>query len=81
MPANVKTYQIGDPEALAAKVKAMGGPQLDPTQPTGEAAADGVHISWTIQGDTIQITIVSKPWIIPYSTIWSNIDHVFNNPS
>ena len=37
--AQTRNYALVDPAALAAKVQAAGGPQLDPTQPTGNASA------------------------------------------
>lgn len=65
-----------DSVAVAAKVKAAGGPAVDPTQATGEANADGVTLSWSILGGQILVTIVQKPWMIPYSTIWNRVDAV-----
>lgn len=72
-----KTYHFTDPAELAAKVLAEGGPKLDPTQPSGQASADGVTIGWDIQCPTIEITILAKPWIMPYSAIWSHVDELF----
>ena len=67
---------MSDPAAITAKVKAAGGPVIDPTKATGRAVADGVTIEWSIQEGEIVITILSKPWIAPYSSIWSHIDSV-----
>jgi hypothetical protein len=72
-----KTYLMADPAAIAAKVKAAGGPQLDPTQPTGEASAEGVTIGWSIANNVITITVIDKPWIVSYGTIWSHVDSLF----
>ncbi len=47
--SQAKTYPLSDSAAIAAKVKAAGGPALDPTQATGQASADGVTLSWSIQ--------------------------------
>jgi hypothetical protein len=66
-----------DPVAVAAKVKAAGGPALDPTQATGQASADGVTLSWSILRGQILVTIVQKPWMIAYSVIWNHVDAVF----
>jgi hypothetical protein len=74
--SQARTYPLSDPAAVAAKVKAAGGPAIDPTQPTGRASADGVTIGWSISKGQILITIISKPWIAPYSSIWSHIDSV-----
>jgi hypothetical protein len=71
-----RTYALSDPAAVAAKVKAAGGPALNPTQTTGQASADGVTISWSIGQGQILVTIVGKPWIVPYRAIWSHIDAV-----
>jgi hypothetical protein len=72
--AQSKIYLLADPAALAAKVKAAGGPQLDPSQPTGEASADGVTLGWEITDTRINITILSKPWFMPYGVLWGKID-------
>lgn len=65
-----------DPVAVAAKVKAAGGPVLDPTQAAGQASADGVILSWSILQGKILVTILQKPWMIPYGTIWGHVDAV-----
>jgi hypothetical protein len=72
-----KTYRLADPAAIAAKVKAAGGPALDPTQATGQATADGVTLSWSVNRGEVLITILRKPWMIAYSAIWSHVDAVF----
>ena len=72
-----KTYPIPDPTAVAAKVLAAGGPKIDPTQPAGEARAEGVTIGWSIANSQITVTVLSKPWIIPWGTIWSHVDALF----
>jgi hypothetical protein len=74
--SQARTYPISDPASIAAKVKAAGGPAIDPTQATGQASADGVTIGWSITNGKILITIISKPWIVSSSTIWSHIDTV-----
>ncbi|MGA8938061.1 MAG: hypothetical protein WB439_02745 [Acidobacteriaceae bacterium] len=75
--SQAKTYSISDPAALATKVKAAGGPAVDPTQANGKASADGVTIGWSLHGSQIMITILQKPWMVPYSAIWSHVDAVF----
>jgi hypothetical protein len=74
--SQAKTYSLSDPAAIAAKVKAAGGPALDPTQAVGQASADGVTIGWSVSPGKILVTIISKPWVAPYSAIWSHIDAV-----
>ena len=74
--SQAKTYPLSDPAAIAAKVKAAGGPALDPTQATGQASADGVTLSWSTSQGQILITIIRKPWMIAYSAIWSHVDAV-----
>jgi hypothetical protein len=74
--SQARTYPISDPASIPAKVKAAGGPAIDPTQATGQASADGVTIGWSITNGKILITIISKPWIVSSSTIWSHIDTV-----
>lgn len=74
--SQAKTYRMADPAAIAAKVKAAGGPALDPTQSAGQASADGVTLSWSISQGQILITIIRKPWMIAYGAIWSHVDAV-----
>jgi hypothetical protein len=74
--SQAKTYLLLDPAAIAAKVKAAGGPALDPTQGKGQASADGVTLSWSVNQGQILITILRKPWMIAYSAIWSHVDAV-----
>ena len=76
-----RTYPLFDPATLAAKVKAAGGPAIDPAQPSRTASADGVTIEWTVAKDHIVITIVNKPWIAGYGTIWSHIDAILGCPT
>jgi hypothetical protein len=74
--SQAKTYRLPDPAAVAAKVKAAGGPALDPTQAVGQASAEGVTLSWSISQGQILITIIRKPWMIAYSAIWNHVDAV-----
>jgi hypothetical protein len=74
--SQAKTYRLSDPAAIAAKVKAAGGPALDPTEAMGQASADGVTLSWSINQGQILITIIRKPWVIAYSAIWSHVDAI-----
>ena len=74
--SQAKTYALLDPASVVAKVKAAGGPALDPTQATGEASAEGVTLSWSIRQGQILVTIVRKPWMIAYGAIWSHVDAV-----
>ena len=76
--SQAKAYALPDPVAAVAKIKAAGGPQLDATQPSGKASADGVTIAWSVANGQITVTIISKPWIVPYSAIWSHIDAVLS---
>jgi hypothetical protein len=76
-----KTYSLNiDPVVLAAKIKAAGGPAIDSTQPTGEASAKGVTLGWVIAGQSICVTILSKPWIIGYNTVWDHVDAILGEP-
>lgn len=71
-------YTIFDVPALAARIRAAGGPQIDPSETTGEAEADGVTLRWSVSGNQITVTIVHHPWIISESTIWSHIAKVMH---
>ncbi len=75
-----KTYPLADPSTVAAKIKAAGGPQLDPTQPTGEASADGVKLGWSIVDGEITVTVLSKPFFVSYGAVWSHVDAVLGGP-
>jgi hypothetical protein len=75
--SQARVYAMSDPVAVAAKLKAAGGPAVDPTQTAGMATADGVTLSWHILGGQIFVTIVQKPWMIGYSTIWNHVDSIF----
>lgn len=76
--SQAKTYRLSDPAAIAAKVRAAGGPALDPTQASGQATADGVTLSWSIGKGQILVTIIRKPWMIAYGAIWSHVDAVLD---
>ncbi len=78
--SQAKTYPISDPAVITAKVKAAGGPAVDPTQDAGQASADGVTLSWSVSQGQILITIIRKPWMIAYSAIWSHVDAVLGLP-
>ena len=54
----------------------MEGLRSTPSEATGQASADGVTIGWSIAKGEILITIISKPWIVPYSAIWSHVESV-----
>jgi hypothetical protein len=53
---------------------AAGGPAIDPAQAKGQASADGVTIAWSVTPGQILLTIVSKPWIVPYSAVWGHVE-------
>jgi hypothetical protein len=77
MSAPSKTYPLPDPTAIAAKVVAAGGPQVDVTKPTGEASADGVTIGWSIADGHITVSVLSKPFYMPLGSIWTHVDNLF----
>lgn len=71
-----RTYYVPDLPAAADRIRAAGGPLIDLTKPAGQARADGVTVSWVIEGQQVTLTLVSKPWIIPASTIWAHAAEV-----
>ena len=75
-----RSYRISDPAVIAAKVKAAGGPPIDLTQSSGRATANGVTLGWTMGPERIQITILSKPWIVQNGVIWSHIEDALGRP-
>ena len=74
--SQAKTYALPDPAAIAAKVRAAGGPQFDPIQSRGQASADGVTLGWSMSQGQVLITIIRKPWMNAYSAIWSHVDAI-----
>jgi hypothetical protein len=77
MTPQTRNFALVSPTDLAAKVKAAGGPQLDPTQPTGTATADGVTVTWEVSPNRIAITVTEKPWIVSWDTIWAHVQKLF----
>lgn len=72
------TYPVSDPVALAAKLKAEGGPAIDPTQTSGSLPPEhGVKLTWLLQSGNIQIIVASKPFFISYDQIKNGLDHFF----
>lgn len=78
---NSRTYPLTDPAALAAKIAAAGGPQIDPTQSTGRASSHSVTLAWSITPGTITIEIVAKPWVIPCGAVYEHLDALFGEAS
>ena len=82
MSAPSKTYPLPtDPAAIAAKVVASGGPPMDFTQPTGQASDSTplgeITLGWAIDGASVTVTIIKKPWTVPASTVWEHVDALF----
>jgi len=73
-----RTYPLNAAQAMAIcqKIAVESGIHIDPTQPTGSAETHGVQINWIIQGNAITISIPSKPWVIPCSTILDELDNL-----
>lgn len=81
---NSKTYTNVSAANVAAKIQAAGGPAMDLTQATGEASSHGVKLSWTVSKQLITngpvdatVSIVSKPFFVPASTVWEHVDALF----
>jgi hypothetical protein len=72
-----KTYSITTPEEMAAKVKAAGGPEIDPTKPEGQVSADGVTLGYMISARSVAVTLLKKPFYVPEATIWGHLDAFF----
>jgi hypothetical protein len=72
------SYPCPDPVALAAKVKAAGGPTLDPTVMSDDLPPEhGVHLSYVIDAGTITIAVQSKPFYVPMGQIKDALDGFF----
>jgi hypothetical protein len=76
MSDQTNAYTVNDVAAVEAKIEKLGGPVINLGQTSGTATADGVTIGWTLSGTTVRITIVSKPWYMPYGAIWDHINTV-----
>jgi len=74
-----RTYPLnaGEAAAICQKIATEAGIQIDPTQPTGSAETHGVQLTWVITGNAITVSIPSKPWIIPCSQIFDELDKLF----
>ncbi len=77
MAGQCKTYPLTNPEAVAAKIKELDGPAIDPSQETGEAVTHGVHLSWVISNGEITVAVGGKPFYIGYDTIFNKLDELF----
>lgn len=77
MTPQTRNFALVSPAVLAEKIKAAGGPAIDPTQPTGKATAKGVTLSWVVSPGAIAITVDSKPWDFPMGVIWEHITSLF----
>lgn len=72
------TYPVSDKVALAAKLKAEGGPAIDLSQTSGELPPQhGVHLKWVLANDAITIDVVSKPFFVSEGQIKSALDGFF----
>lgn len=71
------SYPMPDPAAAAAKIKAAGGPYIDPAQATGTATTHGVTLTWVIDGGQIEITPEHKPWYVSDAEVKSGLDKFF----
>jgi hypothetical protein len=82
MSAPSRVYPTPDPAELAAKIKAAGGPPMDFTQPTGQASDSTplgeVTLGWIINGPSVTVTILKKPWTVPAGTVWEPLDSLFS---
>lgn len=79
MACDAKTYPLKPDEALAicAKIQSESGITIDPTAPTGTTSTHGVNLAWSIANSTITINVISKPFFISCSTIYSQLDNLF----
>lgn len=64
-------------QELCAKIFQESGIRIDPNSATGTEETHGVTINWTIAGGRIVFSIPSRPWVIPCSTIFSELDNLF----
>lgn len=72
-----RTYPLPDPTSLAARIKSLNGPAIDPSQPTGEAKVHGCDLTWVIAGGQITVTVVSKPMFATYGMVFGKLDELF----
>jgi hypothetical protein len=77
---NSHTYALTDPVALVAKLRSLGGPAVDPTQPTGTATADGVTLAWSVTAKQVTIIIIKLPFFVSNDEVWSHVEKVLGDP-
>jgi len=76
-PSRTYPLNAAEAEAICAKIQSETGIFIDPSKPTGTELSHGVTVNWAIQGNAITISIPSKPWVIPCSTIFGQLDELF----
>ena len=72
-----KTYPLPHPAETAARIAALGGPKLDPAQPSGTITEQGVELGYSIAGGEITLTLLHKPWAVPQAVIEGKLDSFF----
>lgn len=81
MSCPMKTYPLSPAEspAICDKLFAETGIRIDPTKPAGieTDSKDHITIAYSIHDGQIDINVTSKPWEIPCSLIFSQLDELF----
>lgn len=80
-PSRTFPFSVAEAGSICQKLATEAGVHIDPTQTSGSTETHGVQINWLIQGDAITISIPSKPWIIPCSQIFDELDKLFSASS
>lgn len=69
-----KTYQVSANKYVDLQAVALKNGLLL-TGTSGQAETHGVTMSYSYDGTAnLSVTIVSKPWYIPASTVWSELE-------
>lgn len=72
-----RTYAMPDMAATAARIKALGGPVIDPTKATGEIKYSGCTFDYAYADGKVAITLTHKPFYAPESTVAGKLDGFF----
>lgn len=71
-------YPVLDKVALATKLKAEGGPDIDLNKTSGTLPPEhGVHLAYAVADSKITITVLNKPFFITNNQIKTALDEFF----
>jgi hypothetical protein len=78
-PQATKTYPVPNITKVTAKIKAMNGPAIDLTKPSGEVVTQGCDCKWSMANNLLTVTVVKKPLYISYGEVFNHLTSFFAN--